>query len=60
MKTPHVTVEGDTVHLLHVAPQPTDRHVFMGMYVPPDDGAEEQEVGFHLPCLLKVPYSPPE
>ncbi|KAK9842809.1 hypothetical protein WJX74_002677 [Apatococcus lobatus] len=36
--------EGDTIHLLHVAPQPTDKHVFMGMYVPPDDGAEEQEI----------------
>ncbi|KAK9848088.1 hypothetical protein WJX84_002136 [Apatococcus fuscideae] len=35
---------GDELHLLHVASQPTDKHVFMGMYVPPDDGAEEQEI----------------
>lgn len=37
---------GDKVHLLHVAPRPTDKHIFLGMYVPPDEGAEEQEASF--------------
>ncbi len=50
-----VLVAGDELHLLHVAPQPTDKHVFMGMYVPPDDGAEEQEVGLGTIALQETP-----
>ena len=35
---------GDTVHLLHVVPEPIMIHVWPGMYVPPDDDAEKDEV----------------
>ena len=38
---------GDTVHLLHVVPEPSMVHVWPGMYVPPDDDAEQDEV---TPC----------
>ena len=37
-------VAGDTVHLLHVVPEPSMVHVWPGMYVPPDDDAEQDEV----------------
>ena len=36
---------GDTIHLLHVVPEPSMIHVWPGMYVPPDDTAEHEEVG---------------
>ena len=35
---------GDTLHLLHVVPEPSMIHVWPGMYVPPDDDAEQDEV----------------
>lgn len=35
---------GDTIHLLHVVPEPSMIHVWPGMYVPPDDDAEKEEV----------------
>jgi len=35
---------GDTIHLLHVVPEPSMIHVWPGMYVPPDDNAEQEEV----------------
>ena len=37
---------GDTLHLLHVVPEPSMVHVWPGMYVPPDDDAEQDEVTF--------------
>ena len=37
-------VAGDIVHLLHVVPEPSMIHVWPGMYVPPDDDAEQDEV----------------
>ena len=33
------------MHLLHVVPEPSMIHVWPGMYVPPDDDAEQDEVG---------------
>lgn len=36
--------KGDTIHLLHVVPEPSMIHVWPGMYVPPDDDAEKEEV----------------
>lgn len=36
--------KGDTIHLLHVVPEPSMIHVWPGMYVPPDDDAEQDEV----------------
>jgi len=35
---------GDVVHLLHVVPEPSMIHVWPGMYVPPDDNVEQEEV----------------
>ncbi|KAA6423858.1 MAG: hypothetical protein FRX49_06428 [Trebouxia sp. A1-2] len=35
---------GDVIHLLHVVPEPSMIHVWPGMYVPPDDNAEQEEV----------------
>lgn len=37
-------IAGDTFHLLHVVPEPSMIHVWPGMYVPPDDDAEQDEV----------------
>lgn len=49
---------GDTFHLLHVVPEPSMIHVWPGMYVPPDDDAEQDEVltPSFCPqgCLLKL------
>lgn len=39
---------GDTLHLLHVVPEPSMVHVWPGMYVPPDDDAEQDEVTLHI------------
>ncbi|KAL0036884.1 hypothetical protein WJX77_003501 [Trebouxia sp. C0004] len=36
--------KGDVIHLLHVVPEPSMIHVWPGMYVPPDDNAEQEEV----------------
>ena len=45
---------GDVVHLLHVVPEPSMIHVWPGMYVPPDDNAEQEEVNHsqHRTMLL--------
>ncbi|DBB03643.1 TPA: hypothetical protein ACH3X3_010973 [Trebouxia sp. C0006] len=41
---PGLVYAGDVVHLLHVVPEPSMIHVWPGMYVPPDDNAEQEEV----------------
>ena len=41
---PGLVCAGDVVHLLHVVPEPSMIHVWPGMYVPPDDNAEQEEV----------------
>lgn len=41
---PGIVHAGDVVHLLHVVPEPSMIHVWPGMYVPPDDNAEQEEV----------------
>ncbi len=41
---PGLVHAGDVVHLLHVVPEPSMIHVWPGMYVPPDDNAEQEEV----------------
>ncbi len=63
---PGLVYVGDVVHLLHVVPEPSMIHVWPGMYVPPDDNAEQEEVKhsqhrtvrlthgvteFYMPCL---------
>lgn len=36
------------MHLLHVVPEPSMIHVWPGMYVPPDDDAEQDEVTLYI------------
>ncbi|KAK2076886.1 hypothetical protein QBZ16_005114 [Prototheca wickerhamii] len=36
--------QGDVFHLLHVVPEPTMVHIWGGVYVPPDESAELQEI----------------
>ncbi|KAL3155908.1 hypothetical protein ABBQ32_012905 [Trebouxia sp. C0010 RCD-2024] len=45
--------QGDTVHLLHVVPEPSMVHVWPGMYVPPDDDAEQDEVNDAVRMIRK-------
>ncbi len=45
---PGLVHAGDVIHLLHVVPEPSMIHVWPGMYVPPDDNAEQEEVQHSL------------
>eukprot|EP00884_Botryococcus_braunii_P006838 jgi/Botrbrau1/16155/Bobra.0309s0005.1 len=38
------TVQGMCFHLLHIVEEPHMIHIWPGMYLPPDDDAEEEEV----------------
>jgi nucleotide-binding universal stress UspA family protein len=38
--------QGDLFHLLHVIPEPRMVHVWVGMYLPPDEQAELEEVDY--------------
>ncbi|KAL6770331.1 hypothetical protein ACKKBG_A34530 [Auxenochlorella protothecoides x Auxenochlorella symbiontica] len=42
--TKNVYRHGDVFHLLHVVPEPTMVHIWGGVYVPPDESAELQEI----------------
>jgi hypothetical protein len=56
-----VNPAGDKFHLIHVIPEPDTLHPWPGIYIPPDDAQEREEVGCHrkavAPCFKAVAFS---
>jgi hypothetical protein len=45
---PLLSRQGDKFHLVHIIPEPPTLHPWPGVYVPPDDALEREEVTAQL------------
>jgi hypothetical protein len=48
----HLFRDGDMFHLVHVLPVPDTLHKWTGVYVPPDDAEEAEEVCRGVGCVF--------